>query len=76
MAGFSNKGSSSLDLSGIFPPIVTPFEDNEEVSYGKLTENFSKWNDIPFRGKSALIPMLEKIESSTASRYTTEGKPV
>ncbi|KAL9983525.1 hypothetical protein ACROYT_G005711 [Oculina patagonica] len=50
MAGFSTTGSSSLDLSGIFPPIVTPFEDNEEVSYGKLTENFSKWNDIPFRG--------------------------
>lgn len=61
MAGFSTTGSSSLDLSGIFPPIVTPFEDNEEVSYGKLTENFSKWNDIPFRGKGALIPMIEEL---------------
>lgn len=52
MAGFSAQGSSSLDLSGIFPPIVTPFEDNEEVSYGKLTENFNKWNNIPFRGNN------------------------
>ncbi|KAJ7333623.1 4-hydroxy-2-oxoglutarate aldolase, mitochondrial [Desmophyllum pertusum] len=50
MAGFSTSARSSLDLSGIFPPIVTPFEENEEVSYDKLTENFSKWNDIPFRG--------------------------
>ncbi|KAK2572267.1 4-hydroxy-2-oxoglutarate aldolase [Acropora cervicornis] len=45
----SGKESSSIDLSGIFPPIVTPFEDDEEVSYAKLEENFSKWNDIPFK---------------------------
>lgn len=62
MAGFASKGSSSLDLSGIFPPIVTPFEDNEEISYGKLTENFSKWNDIPFRGRKEFIPKIEEIE--------------
>ena len=62
MAGFSSKSSSSLDLSGIFPPIVTPFEDNEELSYGKLTENFSKWNDIPFRGRKGLISSIEEIE--------------
>ena len=51
----SGKESSSIDLSGIFPPIVTPFEDDEEVSYAKLTENFSKWNDIPFKGKIVLF---------------------
>ena len=62
MAGFSSKSSSSLDLSGIFPPIVTPFEDNEEISYGKLTENFSKWNDIPFRGRKEFLTKIEEIE--------------
>lgn len=51
----SGKESSSIDLSGIFPPIVTPFEDDEEVSYAKLEENFSKWNDIPFKGKIVLF---------------------
>ena len=51
----SGKESSSIDLSGIFPPIVTPFEDDEEVSYAKLEENFSKWNDIPFKGKVVLF---------------------
>ncbi|XP_068709536.1 4-hydroxy-2-oxoglutarate aldolase, mitochondrial-like isoform X1 [Montipora foliosa] len=39
-----------IDLSGIFPPIVTPFQDDEKISYNKLKENFSKWNDVPFRG--------------------------
>ena len=62
MAGFSSKSSSSLDFSGIFPPIVTPFEANEEISYGKLTENFSKWNDIPFRGRRLFVSMIEEIE--------------
>lgn len=51
----SGKESSSIDLSGIFPPIVTPFEDDEEVSYAKLEENFRKWNDIPFKGKVVLF---------------------
>lgn len=41
---------SSLDLSGIFPPIVTPFADNEEVNYDKLKDNFSKWNEMTFSG--------------------------
>ena len=62
MAGFSSKSSSSLDLGGIFPPIVTPFEGNEEISYGKLTENFSKWNEIPFRGRKELISTIKEIE--------------
>ncbi|CAH3185308.1 unnamed protein product [Porites evermanni] len=46
----SSEKSSSLDLSGIFPPIVTPFQENEDISYDKLTENFNKWKDVPFRG--------------------------
>ena len=67
MAGFSSKSSSSIDLSGIFPPIVTPFEDNEELSYGKLTENFDRWNDIPFRGRKRFISKMkiDEIEIET-----------
>lgn len=47
----SSLAMSSLDLSGIFPPIVTPFGDNEGVNHDKLKYNFSKWNEIPFSGK-------------------------
>ena len=41
---------STLDLSGVYPPVVTPFNKEEGIDYGKLEENFSKWNDIPFKG--------------------------
>ena len=39
-----------LDLSGIFPPIATAFDDNENVDYDKLAFNLRLWNDIPFKG--------------------------
>ena len=74
MTSFSTTGSSSLDLSGIFPPIVTPFEDNEEVSYGKLTENFSKWNDLSFRGKKASISIIEERKSFITSLINGTGQ--
>ena len=41
---------AKLDLGGIYPPIATPFDDNEEISYDKLKENLDIWNKIPFRG--------------------------
>ena len=54
----ADRSSSSLDLSGIFPPIVTPFEENEEISYERLTENFAKWNNVPFRGEKIGLSSL------------------
>lgn len=39
-----------LDLRGIFPPIVTPFRNDESIAYDKLQLNFDKWKTIPFRG--------------------------
>ena len=50
------KMAKQLDVSGIFPPIVTPFKDNEDIDYHKLKLNLSRWNKIPFAG--------EKIYSS------------
>lgn len=40
-----------MDLKGIYPPIVTPFNEKEEIDYDKLKANVEKWNKIPFRGK-------------------------
>nr|CAD7423734.1 unnamed protein product [Timema monikensis] len=40
----------TLDLSGIFPPIATPFLEDESIAYDKLEENIKKWNKIPFKG--------------------------
>ncbi|WHH59916.1 dihydrodipicolinate synthase family protein [Petroclostridium sp. X23] len=36
-------------LSGVFPPIMTPFE-NEKVSYDKLADNIKKYNETNLRG--------------------------
>ena len=41
------------DLNGIFPPIPTPFE-NEDIALDKLSDNIQKWNDYPLKGYLAL----------------------
>ncbi|XP_010863895.1 4-hydroxy-2-oxoglutarate aldolase, mitochondrial [Esox lucius] len=39
-----------VDIGGIYPPIATPFTQNEDVDYQKLDENLRKYAKIPFRG--------------------------
>ncbi len=40
---------SIIDLSGIFPPITTPFI-NDSVAYDKLASNIEKWGRAGLRG--------------------------
>lgn len=42
-----------VDISGIYPPVTTPFTATAEVDYGKLEENLHKLGTFPFRGKWA-----------------------
>lgn len=59
-----------LDLSGIFPPIPTPFNEDESIAYDKLKENLSKWERYPFTGyvvhgsigENPLLNSDEKVE--------------
>lgn len=40
-----------LDISGIYPPITTPFDASSGlVSYEKLEQNLKRWSSLPFRG--------------------------
>jgi len=39
-----------LDISGIYPPITTPFDQDEKINWTSLQKNMDKWNSIPFRG--------------------------
>uniref|UniRef100_A0A8C5Q6D8 4-hydroxy-2-oxoglutarate aldolase, mitochondrial n=1 Tax=Leptobrachium leishanense TaxID=445787 RepID=A0A8C5Q6D8_9ANUR len=48
--GLALTASSALDIRGIYPPITTPFTNQEEVDYEKLEENLQNYNHIPFRG--------------------------
>lgn len=47
----SSLRSLSFDVSGVFTPIATPFNDNESIAYDKLAENFTRWNTTNLRGK-------------------------
>jgi len=42
--------SKGLSLKGIFPPIPTPFNDDESIAFDKLELNFNKWNQWNFSG--------------------------
>nr|XP_015203329.1 PREDICTED: 4-hydroxy-2-oxoglutarate aldolase, mitochondrial [Lepisosteus oculatus] len=46
----SHSFRRKLDIRGIYPPIATPFAQNELVDYQKLDENLEKYSKIPFRG--------------------------
>ncbi|XP_026866290.2 4-hydroxy-2-oxoglutarate aldolase, mitochondrial [Electrophorus electricus] len=46
----SHCAGQTLDISGIYPPIVTPFTQKGEVDYQSLYKNLQKYNNIPFKG--------------------------
>lgn len=74
----STAAASSLDLSGIYPPIATPFTATEDVDYGGLEGNLRKYEQIPFRGlvvqgSNGEYPFLseeERVEVVKAVRRT------
>lgn len=46
----SHAAAARLDISGIYPPIATPFTAKEDVDYQKLEENLHRYAKIPFKG--------------------------
>lgn len=54
-----------LDLSGIYPPIATPFTAAEDVDHGKLAENLKKYAEIPFRGQASPTKNVRTQEHQT-----------
>lgn len=44
------RASTSIDISGVYPPITTPFNKDDEIDYKRLEENFHTWNSIDFAG--------------------------
>lgn len=46
----TSSAASSLDLSGIYPPIATPFTASEDVDYRRLEENLLRYKQVPFKG--------------------------
>ena len=50
--------SSAIDLSGIYPPIPTPFDKNENIDWKSLGFNLKKWDKIPFKGWLVLALLI------------------
>jgi len=47
---YASSTSPSLDLTGIFPPIVTPFNTDESIAWDKLESNLEKLKSTKIRG--------------------------
>ena len=39
-----------LDLTGIYPPIATPFNQDESIAWDQLLTNMATWTQQPIRG--------------------------
>ncbi|XP_072413271.1 4-hydroxy-2-oxoglutarate aldolase, mitochondrial [Chiloscyllium punctatum] len=44
------SSGSQLDLGGIYPPIVSPFDQKGRLQYQQLESNVQEFSKIPFRG--------------------------
>ena len=42
--------TADLSLAGIFPPIPTPFDEDENVILDRLGENLERWAKVPLSG--------------------------
>lgn len=71
-------------LQGIYPPITTPFE-NQEIAFTHLAENIRRWNEFDLAGYVLLGSngenvMLSDVESfeiiETAIKYIPEKKEI
>jgi hypothetical protein len=47
---YYSRTAALVDLSGVFPPIPTPFNKDESIAYDKLARNIQHWEKIPFQG--------------------------
>lgn len=75
----------TLSLSGIFPPIPTPFDASGGVHYAALTDNLTRWNQhalagyvvLGSNGEAPYLGWEEKLRVlETVRRSTPEGKLV
>ena len=69
-----------MDLSGVFPPIATPFDDRGEVDSPAIRRNIARWLRTGLRGIVALgsngeAPLLDERESDLVIEAAREAVP-
>lgn len=76
--------SRKINLAGVFPPIVTPFNDKEDLDLEKLKENVSIWKNKGFKGYTVLgsngefpyLSLEEKIKIVQTVKEEDPAKPI
>jgi 4-hydroxy-2-oxoglutarate aldolase len=59
-----------IDLSGVYPPIPTPFDDAGDVALDRLSENLTRWAETPLRGFVVLGSNGEAVHLSESEKVT------
>uniref|UniRef100_A0A673IG64 4-hydroxy-2-oxoglutarate aldolase, mitochondrial n=1 Tax=Sinocyclocheilus rhinocerous TaxID=307959 RepID=A0A673IG64_9TELE len=59
----SQSAGKRLDISGIYPPIATPFTQSEDVDYQRLDDNLKKYCDLPFRGL-VVVEVVKRVKQA------------
>lgn len=59
---------SNFKLSGIFPPVTTPFNEHGDVDYAALSSNIARYNQDGLAGYVALGSNGEVVHLSTEER--------
>ena len=67
-------------LKGAYAPIPTPFEANEEISYGKLKLNLEKWassklDGLVVCGSNGEFPLLDESEKIELFGFVRKNFP-
>lgn len=50
-----------IDIKGVIPPMITPFNENDEVDYDKFRRNIGKWNEYDLTGYLVLGSNSETV---------------
>jgi len=58
----------SLSLSGVFPPIPTPFDDNGDIAFEALIGNLQRWNQYDLAGYVVLGSNGEGVYLTAAEK--------
>ncbi len=50
-----------IDIEGVIPPMVTPFDEHDKVDYDKFIRNIDKWNEYDLAGYLVLGSNSETV---------------
>ena len=68
--------SSKIDLSGVFPPVVTPFNADQSIAWPKLEANIEKLNTEPLAGYLVATGGSAVYSEASMSRFRDSGPVV